>query len=232
MSHELRTPLNAVIGFAEVMQREMFGPLGNEKYRDYAGHIRGSGLDLLAVINDILQISRIEAGHVTLTTAPVDVEEVVKDAVATIAEPAREKGVSITCDVRCAGVVEADDRALNQILAQILQNAVRFTPEGGAIRLRVARAGQAMNFFVEDNGVGIPREFMPRLGRPFEQFEPEFNRAQSGAGLGLAIAKALTRMHRGGLRVRSQEGVGTIVLVSIPLSGMERVSFPLLQAAE
>jgi two-component system cell cycle sensor histidine kinase PleC len=232
MSHELRTPLNAVIGFAEVMQREMFGPLGNERYRDYASHIRGSGLDLLAVINDILQISRIEAGHVTLTTAPVDVEEVVKDAVATVAEPAREKGVSLTCTIGSQGFVQADERALNQILAQILQNAVRFTPEGGAIRLRVARAGQAMNFFVEDSGVGIPREFMSRLGRPFEQIEPEFNRAQGGAGLGLAIAKALTRMHRGGLRVRSQEGIGTIVLVSIPMSELEPVAVPLLEAAE
>ncbi|MDB5557470.1 MAG: sensor histidine kinase, partial [Enterovirga sp.] len=122
MSHELRTPLNAVIGFAEVMQREMFGPLGDERYRDYASHIRGSGLDLLAVINDILQISRIEAGHVTLTTAPVEVEEVVKDAIATVAEAAREKGVSITCAIGSRGLVEADERALNQILAQILQN--------------------------------------------------------------------------------------------------------------
>jgi two-component system cell cycle sensor histidine kinase PleC len=112
---------------------------------------------------------------------------------------------------------------------------VKFTPAGGTIRLRVARAGAAMNFFVEDNGVGIPREFMPRLGRPFEQVEPEFNRAQRGAGLGLAIAKALTRMHRGGLRIRSQEGVGTIVLVSIPLWETEGLPSPratYLEAAE
>lgn len=233
VSHELRTPLNAVIGFAEVMQREMFGPLGNERYRDYASHIRGSGLDLLAVINDILQISRIEAGHVTLTTAPIDVAEVVSDAMAAVAECARAKGVSLVCSVQAGGYVQADERALHQILTQILDNAIKFTPEGsGVVRLRVARAGEAMNFFIEDNGAGIPREFMPRIGRPFEQVGSEFNRAQRGSGLGLAIAKALTGMHRGGLRIRSQEGVGTIVLVSIPLSDPTRSPRPYLEAAE
>jgi two-component system cell cycle sensor histidine kinase PleC len=236
MSHELRTPLNAVIGFAEVMQREMFGPLGNERYRDYASHIRGSGLDLLAVINDILQISRIEAGHVTLVTGPVDAQEVVQDALSAVADAAREKGVTLSSYGCGSTLVQADDRALNQILTHILQNAVQFTPEGGTVRLRVARAGQAVNFFIEDNGAGIPRDFMRRLGRPFEQVEPEFNRAQGGAGLGLAIAKALTRMHGGGLRVRSQEGVGTIVLVSIPVSDAGELSVEpspsFLEAAE
>jgi two-component system cell cycle sensor histidine kinase PleC len=239
MSHELRTPLNAVIGFAEVMQREMFGPLGNERYRDYASHIRGSGLDLLAVINDILQISRIEAGHVTLATAPLDVAEVVSDAVAAVEESARAKGIAIGCCIGSDCLVQADERALHQILTQILQNSVKFAREGsGVVRLRVARAGQAVNFFIEDNGPGIPAEFMHRLGRPFEQVEPEFNRAQSGAGLGLAIAKALTRMHRGGLRIRSQEGVGTIVLVSIPVAEtaadqpFRPAAIPFLEAAE
>jgi two-component system cell cycle sensor histidine kinase PleC len=238
VSHELRTPLNAVIGFAEVMQREMFGPLGDDRYRDYASHIRGSGLDLLAVINDILQISRIEAGHVTLSTGPLDAAEAVSDAVAAVAEEAREKSIRITCTLSSAGFVEADERALHQILTQILQNSVKFTRTGGDIRLRVARAGQAMNFFIADNGVGIPRDFMPRLGRPFEQVEPEFNRAQAGPGLGLAIARALTRMHRGALRIRSQEGVGTIALVSIPLSEIDADRFlkparlALLDAAE
>ncbi|WP_210261080.1 PAS domain-containing sensor histidine kinase [Enterovirga aerilata] len=240
VSHELRTPLNAVIGFAEVMQREMFGPLGDERYRDYAGHIRGSGLDLLAVINDILHISRIEAGHVTLATGPLDVGEAVRDAIAAVEEPARQKGVTIDCAVRGQGFVQADERALHDVLTQILQNSVKFAPEGaGTIRVRVARAGRVMNFFIEDDGPGIPREFMPRLGRPFEQVEPEFNRAQRGTGLGLAIAKALTRMHRGGLRIRSQVGVGTIVLVSIPLSEAEAAdrpfrpaALPFLQAAE
>jgi two-component system cell cycle sensor histidine kinase PleC len=236
VSHELRTPLNAVIGFAEVMQREMFGPLGDERYRDYASHIRGSGLDLLAVINDILQISRIEAGHVTLSTGPLDAMEAVSDAVAAVAEEAREKGIGITCSVNSAGFVEADERALQQILTQILQNSVKFTRAGGEIRLRVARGRQTMNFFIADNGVGIPKDFMPRLGRPFEQVEPEFNRAQGGAGLGLAIARALTRMHRGALRIRSQEGVGTIALVCIPLSDSDLPVKParlaLLDAAE
>ena len=231
MSHELRTPLNAVIGFAEVMQREMFGPLGNERYLDYAGMIRGSGLELLAVINDILQISRIEAGHVSLTTGPLAVGEVVRDAVAAASEAAERKGVSIACSVPPSGFVEADERALNQVLAQVLGNAVKFTGGGGAIRIKALPAGRSFNIFIADTGIGIPLEFMSRLGRPFEQVDPEFNRSQGGSGLGLAIARALTRMQRGGLRIRSQEGLGTVVLVSVPMSEATAATAPSVNRA-
>ena len=216
MSHELRTPLNAIIGFAEVMEGGLFGPLGSEKYGDYCRDIKTSGHYLLSVINDILDMSRIEAGRVHLTQQPIEVDAVIAKALVFVAELARTKNLELTVEKLPQASIVADERALQQILVNLLQNAVKFTPEGGRITVRPRNAGAAVNIFVEDAGIGIPKDAIPKLGQPFEQVETEFSRTYKGSGLGLAIARSLAELHGGGLRIRSQPGIGTIVLVHLP----------------
>ncbi|MFN3687923.1 ATP-binding protein [Salinarimonas sp.] len=217
MSHELRTPLNAIIGFAEVMEAGVFGDLGCPKYSEYCKDIRSSGEYLLSVINDILDMSRIEAGRIKLEKHDFPLSDAVTRATRMVGELARSKGLSISVEDEAGTTINADERAIQQILVNLLQNAVKFTPEGGAIALRTRLAGDAVNIYVEDNGIGIPREAMQRIGRPFEQVETEFSKTYKGSGLGLAIAKSLAELHGGSLRIRSQVDVGTVVMVHLPL---------------
>ena len=239
MSHELRTPLTAIIGFAEVMKDEMFGPLSSAQYIDYCRGVHVSGRHLLSIIEDILQMSEIESGKHNLSPGPVAIDHAVERAVASVADQARGKSITLSADIRVSAVVQADDRALHQILFRLLQNSVKFTPAGGRVHVRVRPAAGAANIFVEDDGIGIPKDCLPRLGRPFEQVEPEFCRGEKGSGLGLALAKALSEMHGGGLRIRSQPGEGTIVMVHLPVtepaandrSASSRLSPMRLQAA-
>jgi two-component system cell cycle sensor histidine kinase PleC len=216
MSHELRTPLNAVIGFAEIMQDEMFGPLGSARYKEYSRDIHASGHYLLSVINDILDMSKIEAGRMDLDAAPLAVDEAVGRAVGIMGEQARKKGLGLSVNATPGLIVPADSRALHQILLNVLQNAIKFTPHGGTINVRVRDAGGAVNIFVEDTGIGIPAAALAKVGKPFEQVENEFNRSHKGSGLGLAIARSLAELHGGGLRIRSQPGSGTVVLIHLP----------------
>ncbi|WP_210485662.1 sensor histidine kinase [Microvirga antarctica] len=219
MSHELRTPLNAIIGFAEVMQSGIFGALGSDKYEEYCNDIRGSGEYLLSVINDILDMSRIEAGRTSLTKQPIAVNASIQRALRLVSEQIKAKNLTIKVDVIPEDiVVPADERAIHQILVNLLQNATKFTSDGGCITVRTRQAGDAINLYVEDNGIGIPEHALQKLGRPFEQVETEFSKSYKGSGLGLAIARSLTELHGGTLRIRSQEGVGTIVLVHLPLT--------------
>jgi two-component system cell cycle sensor histidine kinase PleC len=217
MSHELRTPLNAIIGFAEVMESGMFGALGSDKYGEYCSDIRSSGEYLLSVINDILDMSRIEAGRINLAHRPVALEEIIGRAIKLVSEHARTKRITLLMDELPKITLPADERALQQILVNLFQNAVKFTGEGGTVAVRARCAGDAVNIYVEDTGIGIPKDALGKLGRPFEQVETEFNKTYTGSGLGLAIAKSLSELHGGGLRIRSQEGVGTIVMVHLPL---------------
>ena len=216
MSHELRTPLNAVIGFAEVMAQETFGPLGSAKYLEYCRDISGSGAYLLSMIDDVLDMSRIEARRVTLHRDAVAIDGAVSQALRLMAEPAQAKRLAIHRDCPADVVALADPRALQQILVNLLQNAVKFTRDDGRIALRARPAGGFVHVFVEDDGVGIPREALHKLGRPFEQVENEFTRSHKGSGLGLAIASSLAQLHGGALRIRSEPGIGTIVLVRLP----------------
>jgi two-component system cell cycle sensor histidine kinase PleC len=195
----------------------MFGPLGADKYGEYCHDIRTSGEYLLSVINDILDMSRIEAGRIRLAKTDVELDVAVAKATRLVSELARSKGLGI--DIECPDglAVLADERALQQILVNLLQNAVKFTPDGGRITVRCRLAGDCANIYVEDTGIGIPREALHKIGTPFEQVETEFNRTYKGSGLGLAIAKSLVELHGGRLRIRSQVGVGTIVLVHLPL---------------
>jgi two-component system cell cycle sensor histidine kinase PleC len=226
MSHELRTPLNAIIGFAQLMESGMFGPLGCAKYGEYCQDIRASGEYLLSVINDILDMSRIEAGRVNLAREPVVLDEVVGRAARLLSELARAKHLTIRVEELPAATVSADERALQQILVNLLQNAVKFTGEGGSVVVRPRRAGNAVNIFVADSGIGIPKHAIGKLGQPFAQVETEFNKSYKGSGLGLAIAKSLSELHGGSLRIRSQEGLGTVVMVHLPLQPAPRIAPP------
>lgn len=216
MSHELRTPLNAIIGFAEIMESGIFGGLGSEKYDEYCRDIRSSGNYLLSLINDMLDMSRIEAGRMRLSTKEIEVDLAIKKALVLVTEMARAKNLELTVHTLPDATVPADERALQQILVNLLENAVKFTPAGGHVSVRTRSAGDAINIYVEDRGIGIPREALAKLGRPFEQVENEASRSRQGSGLGLAIARSLSELHGGGLRIRSQPGVGTIVLVHLP----------------
>jgi two-component system, cell cycle sensor histidine kinase PleC len=230
MSHELRTPLNAIIGFAEVMEGGMFGPIGCDKYAEYCHDIRSSGQYLLSVINDILDMSRIEAGRIDLARKPVVLDQVVARATKLVAELARSKALSLVVDGLPGFTISADERALQQILVNLLQNAVKFTGAGGTVALRMRRAATGVNLYVEDTGIGIPRGALGKLGRPFEQVETEFNKTYKGSGLGLAIARSLCELHGGSLRIRSQEGIGTIVMVHLPMKPLSKVA--MLAASE
>ena len=232
MSHELRTPLNAIIGFAEVMQSGIFGALGSDKYEEYCTDIRSSGEYLLSVINDILDMSRIEAGRTTLTKQAIEVHASIQRALKLVGEQTRAKNLSVTVDVSPEDIaVQADERALHQILVNLLQNATKFTSEGGCITVRTRQAAGAVNIYVEDNGIGIPAHALHKLGQPFEQVETEFSKSYKGSGLGLAIARSLTELHGGTLRIKSQEGVGTIVLVHLPLTEAAHSDIALADAA-
>jgi two-component system cell cycle sensor histidine kinase PleC len=200
------------------MESGIFGPLASEKYNEYCRDIRSSGQYLLSVINDILDMSRIEAGRLTLVKRQVRVNEAIERALRLVSEQVRGKNLTVTVDVAPQDVtVSADERGIHQILVNLLQNATKFTAQGGCITVRTRCAAGAINIYVEDNGIGIPANALHKLGRAFEQVETEFSKSYKGSGLGLAIARSIAELHGGSLSIRSQEGVGTIVLVHLPL---------------
>ncbi|MDB5650015.1 MAG: Multi-sensor signal transduction histidine kinase [Hyphomicrobiales bacterium] len=218
MSHELRTPLNAIIGFSEMMEHETFGALGSAKYLDYSTHIRESGQHLLGVISDVLDMSRLEAGRIQLHMADFEIDSAVSRAVETIRASAEEKNISLVAEALPSISLHADRHAVEKVLISLMRNAVKFTPEGGRITLRTRLADGAMNIYVEDTGVGISADALPRLGRPFEQIDSPLENGSKGSGLGLAIARSLIELHGGSLRIRSSLGAGTIVRVRLPLA--------------
>lgn len=215
MSHELRTPLNAVIGFSEIMAKELFGPLANDQYRQYANDIFDSGNHLLELINDILDMAKIEAGKLTLAPRPLDPMVAIEQAVRLTKRKAEEKGLSIVVDAEELPEIEADHRAVKQILLNLLSNAVKFTEEG-AVMVHGRASATHLTLRVIDTGCGIPPEHLPRLARPFEQVETELARTNAGTGLGLALTKSLAEMHGGKLAIQSEINRGTIVTVSLP----------------
>ena len=227
MSHELRTPLNAVMGFAELMEAGVHGSLGSPKYAEYCRDIRQSGEYLLSVIDDILAMSRIEARQVTLAPEPVRLDEAVERAAAVVAATAAAKDIAVERVWPAGTTLMADERALQQILDNLLSNAVKFTPARGRVGCRVRVVAGHAHVFVEDTGIGIPPHALARIGQPFTQVETRDSRCYKGSGLGLAIARSLAELHGGSLRVRSQEGVGTIVLVRLPLAGPVRALPPI-----
>ena len=217
MSHELRTPLNAIIGFSEIMSQRIFGPLGSNKYDEYANDIRKSGQFLLDVINDILDMSKIESGKTDLELAPVHVGDVIDDVLRIIGPRAAEGKIVIEKELRKIPSFLADKRALKQILINIMANAVKFTPEGGLVRLLAMHDKNIVRFQIIDTGIGIPPHDIAKLGRPFEQVENQFTKSKGGSGLGLAISKSLVALHGGKLKITSREGKGTTVTVDFPM---------------
>jgi two-component system cell cycle sensor histidine kinase PleC len=219
MSHELRTPLNAIIGFSEIMESGMFGPLGADKYREYCHDIHQSGQYLLDVINDILDMSKIEAGRIRLDAEPIELESFLNDAMRVVSGRANDKRLKLTARIGGGIRLTADHRLLKQIILNLLSNAVKFTPEGGRVTIRArATAGGWVSVSIADTGIGIPEDALARLGRPFEQVESQLTKSHQGSGLGLAIAKSLTELHQGTMRIHSTLGQGTMVLLRLPVT--------------
>ncbi|MFD1197620.1 PAS domain-containing sensor histidine kinase [Brucella gallinifaecis] len=216
MSHELRTPLNAIIGFSEMIQAGTFGPLGSDRYEEYINDIHTSGNFLLNVINDILDMSKIEAGHFSLDREEIDLCPLIKETVRMISLQADEKNITVETRIEENMQLNADRRAVKQVLINLLSNAVKFTSHNGHITVRARKTGSALFMTIQDTGVGIPKSAIRKIGQPFEQVENQFTKSHSGSGLGLAITRSLAELHGGWLRIRSTEGVGTVVAVCIP----------------
>jgi two-component system cell cycle sensor histidine kinase PleC len=219
MSHELRTPLNAIIGFSEIMESGMFGALGADKYHEYCRDIRQSGQYLLDVINDVLDMSRIEAGRLRLEPEELDLDVILADAMRVVSARAQEKRLTLSSRISPGIQLRADRRALKQVALNLLSNAVKFTPEGGRISVRGRIGGACVVLAISDTGIGISKEALRKLGRPFEQVESQYTKTHEGSGLGLAIANSLVSLHGGTMKMRSKEGVGTLVLVRLPIEG-------------
>jgi two-component system cell cycle sensor histidine kinase PleC len=217
MSHELRTPLNAIIGFSEIMESAMFGPLGAEKYGEYCTDIRASGQYLLDVINDILDMSKIEAGRIRLDFEEIDLNHILADALRVVSARAQDKQLAVKSRIADGLTLHADRRALKQIMLNLLSNAVKFTPDGGNIVVRGRQHEDHATICIMDTGIGIAKEALTKLGRPFEQVANQHTRNHQGSGLGLAIAKSLVELHGGTMRLRSTPGRGTVVRVHLPV---------------
>ncbi|WP_420392801.1 PAS domain-containing sensor histidine kinase [Acuticoccus sp.] len=216
ISHELRTPLNAIIGFSEIMKGRMFGNLGSQKYEEYCADIHHSGTYLLGVINDILDMSRIEAGQVDLSMETVDLSELFTEATRIMTPIAAEKAITLASAISDGMRIEVDRRAMKQILLNLMSNAVKFTPNDGCVTTRARLEREWVVIAVEDNGIGIPKRELDRLGQPFVQVENQFTKTHQGSGLGLAIARSLTELHRGKMDIQSEVGQGTTVTVRLP----------------
>src|SRR3954469_7639271 len=189
MSHELRTPLNAIIGFSEVMGSGLFGSLGSEKYQEYCHDILTSGQYLLEVINDILDMSKIEAGRMKLDMEPLDLAKTLAESLRVVSGRALDKSLVLDADIEGSIPIVADRRATKQIMVNLLSNAVKFTPEGGRVTMRSRMFEDKVVLIIADTGIGIPAQSLARLGRPFEQVESQMTKTYHGSGLGLAIAR-------------------------------------------
>jgi two-component system, cell cycle sensor histidine kinase PleC len=216
MSHELRTPLNAIIGFSEIMESGMFGTLGSEKYQEYCHDILTSGQYLLEVINDILDMSKIEAGRMKLDMESLDLTKTLAESLRVVSGRADNKNLVLETDIEGPISVVADRRAIKQILVNLLSNAVKFTPDGGKVLVRSRLLNDSIVLMIADTGIGIAPQSLRRLGRPFEQVESQLSKTYHGSGLGLAIAKSLAHLHGGSMKLRSRLGTGTVVCVSLP----------------
>jgi two-component system cell cycle sensor histidine kinase PleC len=217
MSHELRTPLNAIIGFSEIMESNMFGPLGAEKYHEYCSDIHASGQYLLDVINDILDMSKIEAGRIRLDFEDLALDPLLSEAMRVVSARAQDKQLKLVARIAPDLRLRADRRALKQIALNLLSNAVKFTPAGGRVTVRGRATDHCIVLGIADTGIGIGKDALTRLGRPFEQVESQLTKSHQGSGLGLAIAKSLVDLHGGRMRIRSTLGKGTLVVVRLPL---------------
>jgi len=217
MSHELRTPLNAVIGFSDIMQEEMFGPLGSDQYSDYVRLIHESGQYLLELINDILDMSKIEAGKYKLFIEEVSLDEMIEGCLRIVETRATEGGVSLNWSPSLdAPTISADERAVKQILLNLLSNAIKFSDKAGSVTVATEYLDGCVRVSVADTGCGIPPEAIPRLAQPFEQVTRQADQIQNGTGLGLALVRSFVELHGGQLSMESVEGEGTVMTFTLP----------------
>jgi two-component system cell cycle sensor histidine kinase PleC len=231
MSHELRTPLNAIIGFSDAIRQQLFGPVSNKRYLEYVSDIYASGTHLLSVINDILDMSKIEAGKYEIYRERLEATEVVSATARFMRVRAEEAGVQLRVDAPGTVTLMADVRALKQILLNLLANAVKFTPRGGSVTLHVRGFDHHVEFLVVDTGIGIPARDLPRLGQRFEQVDNPMTRRKEGTGLGLALCRSLSELHDGAIDIASEVGKGTTVTVRLP-RGIAVENEPAARAAE
>lgn len=225
MSHELKSPLNAVLGFSEIIRDEVLGPVGHDGYREYAGDIHESGMRLLSVINDVLDVSRLEGGLLTIETRPVSAMDIAEQAIKlarNVTHDQRRIALTVASDMP---LLLVDPRRLAQAIGNLLANALKFTPEKGEVRLVMGldEDGSAL-LAVEDTGIGMARETIAAALEPFRQIDGSLARRFEGAGLGLSIAKALAELHGGALSVESALGEGTRVTISLPVCCLEAPS--------
>ena len=219
MSHELRTPLNAILGFSEVLKGQYMGPLGNDNYREYANDIHNSGVFLLELVGELLDLSAIEAGKTKLNKETIDIDEIVKDCIHTIATKADAKEIELNY-APGVGVSEVfiDRRAIKQVILNILSNAVKFTDKGGLISIQTTANGHQIVVDISDNGPGIAPDKMKDIATPFTRGERDPHLAERGWGLGLSIAQSLVELHSGKLSIVSKLGDGTSVSITLPLT--------------
>lgn len=217
ISHELRTPLNAVIGFSEVMIQEVFGPIGNDRYRDYAGDIRQSGIHLLGVINDLLDYSKLEAGRVELHVEDISPAAILNKCTRMMRQRAEAETLTLVTDNGDAAdaVVQGDDRKITQVVLNLLSNAIKFTPAGGHIRLSIRRSGEGVDIVVADSGIGMSEKDIDLALSPFGQVDSSLNREYTGTGLGLPLSKSLVELHGGTMTIDSAPGKGTTFTVHL-----------------
>jgi len=218
MSHELRTPLNAVIGFSEVLLQRMFGAL-NDKQDEYLKDIHASGQHLLSLINDILDLSKIEAGRMELAAAPFHLPSALENAITLVRERAARHGITLQVDVDPRlGEIGGDERKVKQVVLNLLSNAVKFTPEGGRISLKASRTDGTVEIAVADTGIGIAPEDQATVFEEFRQVGSDEARKQEGTGLGLTLAKKFIELHGGRIWVESELGRGSTFTFTLPAS--------------
>jgi len=226
MSHELRTPLNAINGFSDIMQKEMFGPLGDPRYKEYVNDILFSGQHLLALINDILDMSKIEAGKMNLNTEILFMHEMIAQVVRIVRGRAEEAQLNLKIIGDEVHEIEADPRAVKQVLLNLLTNAIKFTPENGIVQVQLIQKKTGLIVKVSDSGIGISQENIERLAKPFEQVIDQQTRHKEGTGLGLALSKSLIELHGGNFKIESVLGQGTTVIFSLPNRPIKRKEEP------
>jgi PAS domain S-box-containing protein len=217
MSHELRTPLNAIIGFSDLMRLELFGPLGSSRYREYVEDIHKSGVHLLSLINDVLDLSRLDAGRTPLVEENISLYALVGETCRIVEVQAEQSGLKLIVDVP-AGLarLRADERRIRQILLNLLSNAIKFTPAGGTVTVKAFETACGMVLQVCDNGIGIAKADMPRVFERFGQVDSKLSRKYEGTGLGLPLARQLIELHGGALTLESEENGGTVVTILFP----------------
>jgi cell cycle sensor histidine kinase DivJ len=223
VSHELRTPLNAIIGFSDMLLHEMFGTFKDPRQKEYVGLVRDSGQHLLAVVTSILDVSRIESGVYATEPEPFRFVEAVDMCQSMMRLQAQAKHIDLQTQIAPdAGEINADRRAVQQVLINLVSNAIKFTPDGGEVVVGAKRIGSRLHFWVRDTGIGIAEEDFANLGKPFMQIQNDYTRRFEGTGLGLSLVKGLVALHEGTMSIESMPGEGTTVTISLPVGGPKR----------